>query len=264
MTLALRYGDGAAERMPSLARDLITLNPDVIVAGANSGAFATYNLTRTIPIVAIIVEDPVTAGFAQSAARPGRNVTGTWVFGDDALVGKGLDFLRLAVPGLTRIGAIFNPDDPNDELQIPRASAAAHAVGVAIEVIEVRDLSNLESVAAKITRTGVQGLFVGVAPFWLSARTEVTALVAHLNLPAVYAWREFADAGGLMSYGPNLPEMYRLSAGLVDKILKGAKPGDLPFELPTRYELIVNLKTAKTMRLKISESFLVLADEVIE
>lgn len=264
ITLALRYGDGAAERMPSLARDLITLNPDVIVAGANSGGFATYNLTRTIPIVAIIVEDPVTAGFAQSAARPGGNVTGTWVLGDDALVRKGLDFLRLAVPGLTHIGAIFNPDDPNDELQIPRASAAAHAAGVTIEVIEVRDLSNLESVAAKITRTSVQGLFVGVAPFWLSARTEVTAMVAHLNLPAVYAWREFADAGGLMSYGPNLPEMYRLSARSVDKILKGAKPGDLPFELPTRYELIVNLKTAKTMGLKISESFLVLADEVIE
>ena len=129
ITLALRYGDGAAERIASLARDLITLNPDAIVAGANSGAFATYNLTRTIPIVAIIVEDPVTAGFAQSAATPGGNVTGTWVLGDDELVGKGLDFLRLAAPGLTRIGAIFNPDDPNDELQIPRASAAAHAAG---------------------------------------------------------------------------------------------------------------------------------------
>jgi len=263
-TLALRYGDGAAERMPSLARELIALNPDVIVAGANPGALAAYNLTRTIPIVAIIGENPVTAGFAQSVARPGANVTGTWVLGDDTLVGKGLDFLRLAVPGLTRIGAMFNPDDPFDELQIRRLSAAAPAAGVSIEVIQIRDLGNLESVAAEITRTSVQGLFVGIAPFWLSARTEVTAMVARLNLPAIYGWREFADAGGLMSYGPNLPEMYRLSARLVDKILKGTKPGDLPFELPTRNELIVNLKTAKAMGLNISESFLVLADEVIE
>jgi putative tryptophan/tyrosine transport system substrate-binding protein len=264
VTLALRYGDGASERMLSLARDLITLNPDVIVAGGNSGALATYKLTRTIPIVAIIGEDPVTAGFAQSVARPGANVTGTWVFGDDALVGKGLDFLRLAVPGLARIGGMFNPDDPVDELQIARASAAARAAGVSMEVIQIRDLGNLESVATEITRTSVQGLFFGVAPFWLSARTEVTAMVARLNLPAVYPWREFADAGGLMSYGPNLPEMYRLSARSVDKILKGTRPGDLPFELPTRNELIVNLKTAKAMGLNISESFLVLADEVIE
>ena len=113
-------------------------------------------------------------------------------------------------------------------------------------------------------RASVQGLFVGVTPFFLSARTQITAMVARLKLPAVYGWREFADAGGLMSYGCNLPDMYRMSARLVDKILKGTKPGDLPFEIPTRYELIVNLKTAKAMGLKISDSFLLLADEVIE
>jgi len=184
--------------------------------------------------------------------------------GDDLLVGKKLDFFKLAVPGLARVGVMFNPDDPTDAVQIPPLPAAARAVGVTIEVIEVRDLGNLDAVAERIMRANVQGLFVGFAPFWLSARTQITVMVHRLNLPAVYGWREFADAGGLMSYGPNLPELYRQSARLVDKIVKGAKPGDLPFELPTRYELIVNLKTAKAMGLAIPEAFLLLADEVIE
>jgi len=135
---------------------------------------------------------------------------------------------------------------------------------VTTEVIEVRDLGNLDAAAEQVMRANVQGLFVGVAPFWLSARTQITAMVARLKLPAVYGWREFADAGGLMSYGPNLPELYRQSARLVDRIVRGAKPGDLPFELPTRYELVVNLKTAKSMGLAIPEAFLLLADEVIE
>ena len=142
--------------------------------------------------------------------------------------------------------------------------ATARAVGISIEVIEVRDLGNLDAVAAQVMRANVQGLLVGAAPFWIQGRTEVAAMAARLKLPAVYSWREFADAGGLMSYGPSLPETYRQSARLVDKILKGTKPGDLPFELATRYELIVNLKTAKAMGLNISDSFLLLADEVIE
>jgi ABC-type uncharacterized transport system substrate-binding protein len=264
LTLAFHYGDGSAERMPSLARELVALNPDVVVAGATSGVLAAYNATRTIPIVAIVPDNPVTAGFAQSIAGPGRNVTGTWMLGDDTLVGKRLDLFRLAVPGLVRVGAMLNPDDPMDDLQIRPLPATARAVGITIEIIEVRDLGNLEAVAAHLMRANVQGLLVGAAPFWIPARAEVAAMAARLKLPAVYSWREFADAGGLMSYGPNLPDTYRQSARLVDKILKGTKPGDLPFELATRYELIVNLKTAKAMGLNISDSFLLLADEVIE
>lgn len=264
LTLAFHYGDGSAERMPSLARELVALNPDVVVAGATSGVLAAYNATRTIPIVAIVPDNPVTAGFAQSIAGPGRNITGTWMLGDDTLVGKRLDLFRLAVPGLARVGAMLNPDDPMDDLQIRPLPATARAVGISIEVIEVRDLGNLDAVAAQVMRANIQGLLVGAAPFWIPARKEVAAMAARLKLPAVYSWREFADAGGLMSYGPNLPETYRQSARLVDKILKGTKPGDLPFELATRYELIVNLKTAKAMGLNISDSFLLLADEVIE
>jgi putative ABC transport system substrate-binding protein len=260
ITLVSRYGDGFAERMPSLARELVALNPDVILTGAISGVLAAYNATRTIPIVTITPEDPVKAGFAQSIARPGGNVTGTWAF----VGGKGLDFFKLALPGLTRVGAMFNPDEPVDTLQIPELPDVARSVGVAIEFIEVRDLSNLDAVAARVTNANVQGLFFGLAPFWLSARTDITAMAARLKSPAVYSWREFVDAGGLMSYGSSLPDMYRQSARLVDKILKGEKPGDLPFEGPTRYELIVNLKTAKAMGLNISDSFLLVADEVIE
>lgn len=147
---------------------------------------------------------------------------------------------------------------------MPGLPVEARAIGVTTEVIEIRDVGNLDAVAAHVMGANVQGLLVGFAPFLLSARRSITAMVARLKLPAIYGWREFADAGGLMSYGANLPDLYRQSARLVDKILKGAKPGDLPFEVPTRYELIVNLKTAKAIGLNISDSFLSLADEIIE
>jgi putative tryptophan/tyrosine transport system substrate-binding protein len=261
VTLASRYGDGVVERMPSLASELVALNPDIIITGAPSGVSAAHNATQTIPIVVISPVDPVKAGLALSIARPSGNVTGTWHLGSG---GKALDFLKLAFPGVARVCAIFNPDDPADALQIPELPAVARTVGVTIEFIEVRNLSNLDAVTTQVMGANVQGVFVGIAPFWLSARTDITAMMARLKLPAVYGWREFADAGGLMSYGANLPDLYRQSARFVVKILKGAKPGDLPFELPTRYELIVNLKTAKAMGLNISDSFLLLADEIIE
>jgi putative tryptophan/tyrosine transport system substrate-binding protein len=264
ISLALRYGDGIAERMPSLARELVALKPDVIMAGANSGVLAAYNETRTIPIVTITPENPVTMGIAQSIVKPGGNVTGTWNLGDEALVGKELDLFKLAVPSLVRVGVIINPDDPGDALLMPRLPTAARAVGVVTEVIQIRDAANLDAVAADVMGASVQGVLVGFAPFLLSARTEITAMVARLKLPAIYGWREFADAGGLMTYGANLPDLYRQSARLVDRILKGAKAGDLPFEVPTRYELIVNLQTAKAIGLNLSVSFLSLADEVIE
>jgi putative ABC transport system substrate-binding protein len=264
VTLAIRYGDGARARMTLLARELVELNPDVLVAGSLPAALAVQSMTKTIPIVISTPEDPVVSGFAKSIARPSSNVTGTWSLGDDALVGKRLDFLKLALPGLARVGALVDPDDPTDRIQIPRLAPAARALGLFLQVIEVRDASKLEPVAAEVMRANVQGLFVGQGPTFNSIRPQITAMVARLKLPAVYGWREFVDAGGLMSYGPNLPDVWRQSARFVDRILKGAKPGDLPFELPTRYELIVNLKTAKAMGLAISDSFLLLADEVIE
>jgi ABC-type uncharacterized transport system substrate-binding protein len=248
--------------MGLLARELVALNPDVIVAGSYLGA--ARDATRTIPVVAITPEDPVEAGLAQSLSRPGGNVTGTWTLGNKAMVEKTLDFFKIAVPGLARVGALFNPDDPTDRLQISRLPDAARAVGATIEIIQVRDIRNLDLTAAEIKRANVNGLFVGQAPLYMTARAEITAMAIELKLPAVYGFRQFADAGGLMAYGPSLIEMYRQSARLVDRIVKGTKPAELPFELPTRYELIVNLKAANAIGLVIPESFVLLADEVIE
>jgi putative ABC transport system substrate-binding protein len=263
-TLALRYGDGAPERMPPLAHELVALNPDVIVTGAQAGVLAAHNATRTIPIVMITIEDPVALGLANSIARPGRNITGIWSWDDGLLVSKRLDFLKLAVPGLVRVGVIVNPDDPTDRAQITRLPEAVRGLGLAHQIVEVRDASKLDSVAAEIVHANVHGLFVSGSPFFLAAPARITAMVADLKLPAVYQWRQFADAGGLMSYGPNLPDLYRQAARLTGRILKGESPTDLPIELPTRYELIVNLKTAKAIGVAISESFLLIADEVIE
>ena len=221
MTLALRYADGVHERMAPPARELVALNPDVIVTGAQSGALAAYNATRTIPIVVITPEDPVVSGFAQSIAKPSGNITGTWSAGDDALVTKRLDLLKLAVPGVARVGAILNPDEPNDALVVPRLPVAAKALGMTIHMFEVRDVTKLDDLSAQITRAGLQALFVSQSPVFLSARAQIAAMAARLGLPAVYGWREFAEAGGLMSYGPSLPDMYRQSARLVDRILKG-------------------------------------------
>jgi ABC-type uncharacterized transport system substrate-binding protein len=262
-TLEIRYGEGSPERMAPLALELVAIKPDVLIAGAGSGALAVHAATRTIPIVVITPEDPVALGLAYSIARPGGNTTGIW-FDYDALVGKRLEFLKLAVPTLARVGVIVNPDDPTDALTIPRLPAATHALGVTVELFEVRDVTKLEAAVAAIGRAGVEALFVGDGPTLNSARADITAMVARLRLPAMYGFREFADAGGLMSYGYNLPDAYRQSTRLVVKILKGDRPGDLPFELPVRYELIVNLKTAKAIGLTISDSFLLLADEVIE
>jgi len=246
-----------------LAQELVALKPDVLMAGARSGALAAQAATRTIPIV-IIADDPVVLGVANSIAKPGGNITGTW-FDFDALVSKRLEFLKLAVPALARVRAIVNPDDPNDALQlIPRLPAATRALGVTLEQFELRDVTKLDAVAAAIGRADVGALFVGDGPTLNSARAEITAMVARLRLPAMYGFREFAEAGGLMSYGYNLPDAYRQTARLVVRILKGDRPGDLPFELPARYELIVNLKAAKAIGLTIPDSFVLLADEVIE
>jgi ABC-type uncharacterized transport system substrate-binding protein len=264
VTLEVRYGDGAAERMAPLAGELVALKPDVLFAGAKSGALAAHGATRTIPIVVIMPENPVALGLASSIARPGGNITGTWLLGDDALVGKRLEFLQLAVPNISRIGALYNPDDPTDALVVPQLPAVARALGLAVDMFEVRDATKLDAVSAQVARAGVRAVFVSQGPTFNSRRAEITAMLARLRLPAMYGFREFTEAGGLMSYGPNLPDMYRQSARLVGKILKGESPAELPIELPTRYELVVNLKVAKAIGLAISDSFLLLADEVIE
>jgi putative ABC transport system substrate-binding protein len=187
-TLEIRYGDGAPERMAPLAQELVALKPDVLVAGARSSVLAAQAATRTIPIVVLTVDDPVALGLAQSIARPSGNITGTW-FDYDAVVGKRLEFLKLAVPALTRVGVIVNPHDAQDILTIPRLPAATRALGVAVEQFEVRDVTKFDAVAAAIGRAGVQALLVGDGPTLNSARADIIAIVARLRLPAMYGFR---------------------------------------------------------------------------
>jgi ABC-type uncharacterized transport system substrate-binding protein len=265
IVLELRFAEGIPGRLPELAAELVALKPDVILAGAAGGILAAHKATRTIPLVMLgMLEDPVAMGLVSSIARPGGNVTGSWTFGDDALVGKRLEFLKHVVPSLARIGVIINPSDSTDDIVLKRLAAPARALGVTFSLFEARETADFDGVFARAAREGMQALFVSQSPLFNSHRAEVAALAARVRLPAIYGFREFAEAGGLMSYGANLPAVYRRSARLVDKILKGASPADLPIEVPTRFELIVNLKAAKAIGLTIPDSFVQLADEVIE
>ena len=265
VTLALRFAEGIPARLPELAAELVALKPDVILAGSIGGILAARNATRTIPLIMMVVsEDPVALGLVSSITRPGGNITGIWMFGDDSLVGKRLEFLKHVVPGLVRIGVIVNPGDPSDAIVLKRVPAAARAIGLDFTVFEVRTPAELETVFAAAARAGVQALFVSQSPLFTSRPAEIAAMVARVRLPAVYGFREFAEAGGLISYGASLQDVYRQSARLMDKIFKGANPADLPVEVPVRFELLVNLKAAKAIGLTISDSFVTLADEVIE
>jgi putative ABC transport system substrate-binding protein len=263
INLVLRFAEGIPEQMPALAAELVGLKPDVIVAAPETSLFAVRSVTRTIPIITIWLQDPVASGAALGIARPGGQVTGTWIAGDDALVGKRLELLKEAAPAVTRIGVLLGPAEVQ-EVIIRLLSAPARALGLTATIIQIRDAAGIEAAFAAAARDGMQALFVSQSPFFNTHRVEIAEQAVRARLPAIYGFREFADAGGLMSYGPSLPAVYRRFATLVDKILKGATPADLPIEVPTRFELIINLRTAKGIDLMIPESFLLRADEVIE
>jgi len=264
VAFAIRYADGQVARLPALANELVALKPAVIAVGSPAAVLETHKATRTIPIVGVTSDDPTAVGLAASLARPGGNVTGFWAEGDEALIGKQLDLLKHAVPGISRVGIMINPDDAADARSLKALPAAARALGLAVRVLDVRTAAEFEAAFGAAVREGLQGLHVSQSPLFYANRTQVTAIAARAGLPAVYGFREFAAAGGLISYAASPPDIWRRIAGLVDKILKGASPGDLPIERPTQFDLVVNLKTAKSMGLTIPEPFLLLADEVIE
>jgi putative ABC transport system substrate-binding protein len=264
VSFTFRFADGQVAKLPALANELVALKPAVIAVGSSAAVLETHKATRTIPIVMTTSQDPTAVGLAASLARPAGNVTGFWTEGDEALIGKQLDLLKHAVPGIARVGVMVNPDDATDARSRKALPAAARALGLAVRVLDVRAAVEFEPVFAAAVREGLQGLHVSQSPLFYANRTQVTAIAARAGLPAVYGFREFAMAGGLISYAASLPDIWRRIAGLVDKILKGANPGDLPIERPTQFELVVNLKTAKSMGLTIPEPFLLLADEVIE
>ena len=262
IVLEYRSAEGNAERLPDLAAELARLKVDVIVAGGTPGTQAAQQATTTIPIVMIGVADPVRTGFVGSLARPGRNITGLTSITPD-LAGKRLQLLKEVVPGASHVAILSNPATPYAGLVVRETGNAARTLAVQLQPLEVRSPDELDGVFAAATKGRAEALIVVEDPFTLSHRAGIVTLAAKHRLPAMYGFREFVDAGCLISYAANLSDMYRRAATYVDKILKGHNPADLPVEQPTKFELVINLKTAKTLGFKIPQSVLVRADEVI-
>ena len=262
-----RYSDGKPERFPSLAAELVALKVDLIVtASGTAAALAARQATSTLPIVFHAVGDPVAEGLVQSLARPGGNVTGLSAVAPE-LLGKSVELLKQAVPPLKHLALLLKPDAMPDEARKERvgiAETTAGALGMRLLVVEARSPDDFDRAFAEMTRTQVAGLIVLGTPVFDAARRRLVELAARSRLPAIYSWRLYVEAGGLISYGPDLRDLARRAATYVDKILKGAKPGDLPVEQPTKFELVINLKTAKPLGLRIPPSLLGRADEVLD
>jgi ABC-type uncharacterized transport system substrate-binding protein len=258
-----RWGAGDAERYRRYAAELVALVPDVILVGGGSLLSAVQTATRTVPIVFVSVTDPVGAGYVASLARPGANTTGFTLL-EYGTSGKWLELLEEIAPVVTRAAVIQDPSITSGTGQLAAIQAVAPSFGVELTPVDVRDASGIEHSIATYTRGSNCGLIVTISPLALRHRELIIALAAKHRLPAVYPWRVFVADGGLISYGPDDIDQYRRAAGYVDRILKGEKPADLPVQAPTKYELVINLKTAKALGLNVPDSLLARADEVIE
>jgi putative ABC transport system substrate-binding protein len=262
IVLEARRAEGRLERMPKLVAELVGLKVDVLVVVGTPAAVAAKNATQTIPIV-MMVNDPVGFGLVGSLSRPGGNVTGLSSY-NEAISGKRLELLKEVVPGLARVGVLRNPMNPGHPIRWKETEVVAQRLGVALEALEVRGPEDFEAAFATAKQRNAQALLAFDDPLTVTYRSRITALAASSRLPVMYPYREFPDAGGLMSYGPSIVLLFRRAATFVDKILKGAKPADLPVEQPTKLELVVNVRVAKALGLTIPPSLLTLADELIE
>jgi putative ABC transport system substrate-binding protein len=261
-----RDAEGKYDRLPALAAELVALKVDVIVVGSTPAALAAKQGAKTIPIVLAFVADPVGSGLVISLARPGGNVTGLSFLAPE-LVGKRLELLKQAVPGVSRVAALWHPGDYSERTERDmrtEADVAARALGVRLQVVEARGPEEFDRAFSDMTSARADAVTVQSTNIFLIERRRLVDVANKNRLPAMYVTREFVDAGGLMSYGPNVPDLFRRAATYVDKILKGAKPSNLPVEQPTKFELVINLKTAKALGLTIPPSLLLRADQVIE
>jgi len=258
-----RYMEGKAERLPELAAELVRMQVDVIVVQTARAVQAVQQATSRIPIVMAGVPDPVTSGFVDSLARPGRNITGTTSFDVD-LSGKRLELLKETVPNFSRVAVLWNARSQPMARRAENARVAARALGLTIQEVGVQDPNELEAAFAAMTQERPDALLVVLDAFTFVQRKQILEFAAKHRLPAMYELREFVEEGGLMTYGTSFPAWYERTAYYVDRILKGAKPRDLPVEQPTKFELVINLKTAKTLGLTIPPSILLRADGVIE
>jgi putative ABC transport system substrate-binding protein len=258
-----KWGQDRVETLSGLAADLARSNVDVIITGGTSAAKALKAATPTIPIVVAIVSDPVAAGLVDNLARPGGNLTGFSIVAPE-LGGKRLELLKEVVPDVSSVAVLLNTRNPQSQIELKEMRTAAQAMRLQLYPIEISTEDGLEDAFAAMNKAAVQALVVLTDPILFSQRKQTVDLANRNRLPAVYFFQGFAEEGGLMSYGPSDTDLFRRAAAYVDRILKGTKPGDLPIEQPTKFDLFINLKAANMVGVTIPESFLLRADKVIE
>jgi putative ABC transport system substrate-binding protein len=258
-----RSADGRAERFPGLAADFVRLQVDVIVTRGTPAGLAAKNATTTIPIVMAAMSDPVGVGAVDGLARPGGNITGLAAFSSE-LEPKRVELLKEMVPGLTRVAVLFNMSNPVFLSRWEMMKTATQSLHIKAQLLDVRRPEDLGSAFEAAARQRADALVCGTDAFIQANRHLIVELAAKSRLPSIYGYADFADTGGLMSYSVNYPDLYFRAAGLVAKILNGTRPGDLPVEQPTKFKLVINLKTAKALGLDVPDRLLTLADEVIE
>jgi putative ABC transport system substrate-binding protein len=263
LTMVWRSSEGDYERLPNLASELVSMKVDVIVATGAPAARVAQQATGTMPIVIVGVGDPVGLGLVASLSKPGKNITGVSILAVDVSI-KSLEFLRAVVPKLSRVAVLLNPSNPVDHLVLKQIQTAAKPAGIRITVFEATSESQIDAAFAAIARSRPGALIVAPDPYYVGQARQIAELAAKSRIPAIYSFNAHAEAGGLMSYGENLAVHFRRAAPYVDKILKGAKPGDLPVEQPTQIELVINRKAAKALGLTIPQELLLRADRVIE
>jgi ABC-type uncharacterized transport system substrate-binding protein len=258
-----RWGDGNFDRLPAMAAELVRLNPDVIISVNTAALLALQKATTTIPIVMLGTADPVASGLVRGLARPGGNITGMSVMAPE-LSRKRLELLKEAVPNLDRVTVLSNSGNPAVVLALQETQAAAQALGLSLRSVDVREPGEIDLALSIIGTEPPDALVLLVDTMIHSQHIPIIAFAISHKLPTISPFREFAEVGGLIAYGPELPDLLRRAAGLIHKILGGAKPADLPVQQPTKFELVINLKTAKALSLDVPPPLLARADEVIE
>jgi putative tryptophan/tyrosine transport system substrate-binding protein len=258
-----RWADGHNERLPGLAAELVGLAPEVIVTGSSAAALAVKQATSIIPIVTVFTADPIGAGLAASLARPGGNLTGLSNLQEN-LAAKDLELLKSAVPSVTRIAVLINPGNPSHGHEWGGAQEVARALRVELLPVEVRVPGEIDGAFITVRSGRAEALLVLADPLFSQEANRIADLAASYRLPAIYGFRGHVAAGGLMSYGPDITDSYRRAAVFVDKILKGARPSDLPIEQPTKFELVINVQAARALGLELPPELFARADEVIE
>jgi putative tryptophan/tyrosine transport system substrate-binding protein len=263
IVIEYRFAAGREDRLPELAAELVRLNVDVIVAGSTPAARAAQDATRTVPIVFVAVTDPVVSGLVASLARPRGNVTGVATEPTPELSGKRLELLKEVVPRVSGVAVLNNPANPASAIASKETHKAAQKWGLQVHFLDVRNAKDVDTAFEAVNRTRANALAVLIDPLFIINKKRIVTLATKSALPAIYPWKEMVDSGGLMSYGPNFLDLWRRAVIYVDKILKGAKPADLPVERPMRAEFVINLKAAKEIGLAIPPEVLQRADIVI-